>query len=100
MEITDIGISDVANGCPLLEMIDMAYCDKIGDTSLTALARCIHLKTLEIRGCPCLSSLGLSAVATGCKQLSVLDIKKCYITDDGLISLAQNSQSLKQVHIL
>ncbi|XP_047954986.1 F-box/LRR-repeat protein 3-like [Salvia hispanica] len=99
MEITDIGISAIANGCPLLEMIDMAYCDKIGDTSLTALAACIHLKTLEIRGCPCLSSLGLSAVAIGCKQLAVLDIKKCYITDDGLISLAQNSQSLKQINI-
>ncbi|KAH6765719.1 RNI-like superfamily protein [Perilla frutescens var. hirtella] len=99
MAITDVGIAAIAYGCPLLEMINMAYCDKIGDDSLTSLANCPRLKTLEIRGCPSISSVGLSAVAMGCKQLTVVDIKKCCITDAGLISLAQHSQYLKQINI-
>ncbi|KAI3461696.1 hypothetical protein Pfo_018359 [Paulownia fortunei] len=99
MGITDVGIAAIANGCPSLEMINMAYCDKITDSSLISLAQCLQLKELEIRGCPSVSSVGLSAIAMGCKQLTVLDIKKCYINDAGLIHLAQYSQYLKQINI-
>lgn len=97
MGITDVGIAAIANGCPSLEMINMAYCDKITDSSLISLAQCLRLKALEIRGCPSISSVGLSAIAMGCKKLTVLDIKKCCINDAGLIHLAQHSQYLKQV---
>lgn len=99
MAITDAGIADIAKGCPSLEMINMAYCDKISDTSLESLAHCLLLKTLEIRGCPSISSAGLTAVAMGCSQLAVLDIKKTCITDAGLIGLAQHSLFLRQVNL-
>lgn len=98
MSITDDGIAAVANGCPALESINMAHRDKVTDASLLSLSQCLQLKVLEIRGCPCVSSVGLSAVATNCKKLSILDIKKCCNIDDtGMISLARYSQYLKQV---
>ncbi|KAK4407735.1 F-box/LRR-repeat protein 3 [Sesamum angolense] len=99
MWITDVGIGAIANGCPSLERINMAYCDKITDSSLTSLAKCLQLKALEIRGCPSVSSVGLSAIAMGCKHLTILDIKKCDINDAGLIHLAHYSQYLKQINI-
>lgn len=96
--ITDAGIAAIANGCPALEMINIAYNDKITDNSLISLSKCLMLKALEIRGCPSVSSMGLSAIAMGCRQLMVLDIKKCVnINDNGMIPLAQFSQNLKQV---
>jgi F-box/leucine-rich repeat protein 2/20 len=96
--ITDAGIAAIAHGCPALEMINIAYNEKITDNSLISLSKCLMLKALEIRGCPSVSSKGLSAVAMGCRQLMVLDIKKCVnINDNGMIPLAQFSQNLKQV---
>ena len=98
MAISDVGIAAIGDGCPALEMINIAYNDKITDNSLISLSKCLMLKALEIRGCPSVSSIGLSAIAVGCKQLTVLDIKKCFnINDNGMLPLAQFSQNLKQV---
>lgn len=79
-------------------MINIAYCKSITDRSLMSLSKCLKMNTLESRGCPLITSVGLEAVSTGCKQLSKLDIKKCHNIDDaGMISLAHFSQNLKQV---
>ncbi|WJZ89184.1 hypothetical protein VitviT2T_008418 [Vitis vinifera] len=97
--ITDVGIEAIAHGCPDLEMINTAYCDKVTDASLESLSKCLRLKALEIRGCPGVSSVGLSAIALGCRQLMMLDIKKCHhINDVGMVPLAQFSQNLKQIN--
>ena len=78
-------------------MINIAYNNKITDSSLKSLSKCLRLKALEIRGCCSISSIGLAAVAMGCKQLTVLDIKKCVnVDDDGMLPLAQFSHNLKQ----
>lgn len=98
--ITDFGISAVAYGCPGLEMINLAYCKDITDSSLISLSKCLILNTIEIRGCPLITSLGLAAIAVRCKQLTKLDIKKCSrIDDNGMIPLSHFSQNLRQVSI-
>ncbi|XP_010257003.1 PREDICTED: F-box/LRR-repeat protein 3-like isoform X1 [Nelumbo nucifera] len=98
--ITDIGIAAIARGCHQLKMINVAYCKDITDNSLRSLSKCSRLNTLEIRGCPCISSVGLSAIAVGCKQLTRLDIKKCHDIDDvGMLSLAHFSQNLTQINL-
>ena len=79
-------------------MINAAYCTGITDGCLIFLSKCSKLKTIEIRGCPLVTSIGLAAIAMKCKQLSRLDIKKCYNIDDGgMIPLAHFSQNLRQV---
>lgn len=79
-------------------MINIAYCKDITDSSLISLSKCSSLNTLESRGCPLITSLGLAAIAVGCKQLAKLDIKKCSSIDDaGMIPLAHFSQNLRQV---
>lgn len=96
--ITDSGIYAIARGCLSLEMINIAYCNRISDHSFVSLSKCSKLNTIESRGCPLLTSSGLAAVAVGCKLLAKLDIKWCYNIDDaGMISLAQFSQNLRQV---
>ena len=99
--ITDSGILAIARGCPGLEMINIAYCKEITDYSLMLFSKCTKLNTIECRGCPHITSLGLATIAAGCKQLTKLDIKKCYKIDDtGMIPLAHFSQNLKQVLFL
>ncbi|KAL3830237.1 hypothetical protein ACJIZ3_019039 [Penstemon smallii] len=98
--ITDLCILVIARGCPVLEMINVAYCRNITDRSLMTLSKCSKLNTLESRGCPLVTSLGLAAIAVGCKQLTKLDIKKCQnIDDSGMIPLAHLSQNLKQINL-
>ncbi|GMH26370.1 hypothetical protein Nepgr_028213 [Nepenthes gracilis] len=100
VRITDSGILAIATGCPGLEIANMSYCNEITDRSLIALSKCSKLKTLECRGCPQVTSLGIAAVAVGCKQLTKLDIKKCYnINDFGMIPLAHFSQNLRQINL-
>ncbi|GAB2272116.1 hypothetical protein Dimus_006935 [Dionaea muscipula] len=96
--ITDSSILAVAGGCPGLEMVNMSYCKDITDVSLIAVSNCSKLNTVECRGCPLITCLGIAAIAVGCKQLSKLDIKKCCnINDFGMIPLAHFSQNLRQV---
>ncbi|GMY25618.1 F-box/LRR-repeat protein 3 [Fagus crenata] len=98
--ITDSGILAIARGCPGLEMINIAYCKEITDYSLMLFSKCTKLNTIECRGCPHITSLGLATIAAGCKQLTKLDIKKCYKIDDtGMIPLAHFSQNLKQINL-
>lgn len=98
--ITDSGIMAIARGCRGLEMINTSYCEEITDVSLISLAECSKLNTLESRGCPLLTSIGLASIVVGCKQLSNIDIKKCYnINDAGMIPLAHFSQNLRQINL-
>ncbi|XP_028768948.1 F-box/LRR-repeat protein 3 isoform X2 [Neltuma alba] len=99
-EVTDLGISSIADGCPSLEVINIAYNPNVTDNSLLSLSKCWKLRILEIRGCPCISSRGLSAIAVRCRQLTFLDIKRCNnVDDEGMIQLAQHSQNLNQIKL-
>ncbi|GAA0160927.1 hypothetical protein LIER_17367 [Lithospermum erythrorhizon] len=99
-EIADFGIMAIARGCIGLEMINIAYCRDISDRSFISLSKCTKLNTLECRGCPLVTSLGLGAIAIGCKQLTKLDIKKCYNIDDtGMVPLAHFCQNLRQINL-
>ena len=96
--LSDDGIIQIAQGCPMLECINLSYCTEITDSSLISLSKCAKLNTLEIRGCPMITSTGLSEIAMGCRLLSKLDIKKCFeINDVGMLYLSQFSHSLRQV---
>lgn len=82
-------------------MLNTSYCYGITDTALVSLSKCSRLNTLECRGCPLITSLGLAVIAVGCKQLAKLDIKKCDKIDDaGMIPLAHLSQNLRQVKVV
>ncbi|KAF8006055.1 hypothetical protein BT93_K0370 [Corymbia citriodora subsp. variegata] len=98
--ITGLGILEVARGCPGLATVNVSYCSDITDASLMSLSKCRRLNTLEIRGCPLITSLGLAAIAVRCRQLSKLDVKKCCNIDDaGMIPLAHFSQNLRQINL-
>ncbi|OAY41574.1 F-box/LRR-repeat protein 3 [Manihot esculenta] len=97
-EITDSGILAIASGCHELEVVNMSYCRDITDSSLISLSKCAKLNTFESRGCPLITSLGIAAIAVGCKQLSKLDIKKCHNIDNtAMLPLAHFSQNLRQI---
>ncbi|KAJ8461069.1 hypothetical protein OPV22_033995 [Ensete ventricosum] len=87
-------------GFPLLQIINLAYCTGTTDDSLRSLSKCSNLDTLEIRGCPQVSSLSLAAISVGCQKLTNLGIKKCYyVNDAGILFSCLLLQNLRQVEL-
>ncbi|MCO5611579.1 hypothetical protein L7F22_065832 [Adiantum nelumboides] len=100
VEITDIGISEICNQCTKLTCLNMSYCTQITDAGLSALSGLQDLRTLELRGCTKLSSLGLFAVAKNCQSLLELDIKRCTSIEEYVpLVLAQYCKNLRQVNL-
>ncbi|CAI0424032.1 unnamed protein product [Linum tenue] len=117
--ITHVGLSSLISGAGRLQQLTLAY----GSSVTLALANSLKmlpslqsikldgcfvtssglkaigsLKTFESRGCPLITSLGLAAIAVGCRQLNKLDIKKCHnISDAGMLPLSHFSQNLRQI---
>jgi F-box/leucine-rich repeat protein 2/20 len=96
----DAGLEAIANGCPRLKSINISYCINVTDNSMKSISRLQKLHNLEIRGCPGISSAGLSAIALGCKRIVALDVKGCYNIDDaGILAIADSCQNLRQINV-
>eukprot|EP01018_Ginkgo_biloba_P000375 Gb_39800 [translate_table: standard] len=98
--VGDTGLAAIANGCSRLKTINLSYCIHVNDNALKSLSQLQKLHNLEIRGCSGISSVGLSAIALGCKRLVELDVKRCYNIDDaGISAMALSCQNLRQINV-
>eukprot|EP01122_Echinamoeba_exundans_P005426 TRINITY_DN15581_c0_g1_i1.p1 TRINITY_DN15581_c0_g1~~TRINITY_DN15581_c0_g1_i1.p1 ORF type:complete len:362 (-),score=43.21 TRINITY_DN15581_c0_g1_i1:3-1088(-) len=77
---------------PPLEHIDLSGLI-VEQGTLTALAKCVNLKSLHMQGCfTCMTDTNLELITRRCKMLKVLDVSACrYITDAGLAAMAKHS---------
>ncbi|XP_043709419.1 F-box/LRR-repeat protein 3 isoform X1 [Telopea speciosissima] len=98
--IGDYGLAAIANGCRKLKKLNLCYCVEISDEGLKYISTLEELLDLEIRRLVKITSLGLTAIAVGCKSLAELDMKRCYsICDAGLWSLAHYSPNIRQINL-
>ncbi|CAL5397275.1 unnamed protein product [Camellia sinensis] len=100
MGIGDDGLAALSSGCKKLKKLNLSYCNKVTDRGLQYLSHLKELSDLELRGIVKITSMGLTAVAAGCKSLSELDLKHCeYINDSGFWALAYYSRNLRQINL-
>ncbi|KAK3136736.1 hypothetical protein QOZ80_5BG0441650 [Eleusine coracana subsp. coracana] len=98
--ITDDGLAALASGCKRIKQLNLCYCNKITDSGLGHLALLEELTNLELRCLVRITGIGISSIATGCKSLIELDLKRCYSVDDaGLWALARYALNLRQLTI-
>lgn len=96
--VGDVGVEAIATRCPRLRVANLSYCIRITDAAMASLAKLNDLQQLELRGCRKVSSIGLTFLASGCKQLKELDMKHCSGVDDaGIFSLVTGCTQLRQV---
>ena len=69
----------------------------VGIASLTA--KCIQLKTINIRCCSRLTDASLAAIGATCKGLTSIDMSYNDMTDIGIATLTQGCSELKIIHI-
>ncbi|KAM0948511.1 putative leucine-rich repeat domain superfamily [Dioscorea sansibarensis] len=98
--IGDEGLTALVAGCKKIKKLNMCYCTKITDRGMNHLSCLEELKEIEIRGLTQVTSLGITAIAIGCRSLAELDMKHCDSVDDvGFLALAQHSEFLRQINI-
>lgn len=96
--IGDEGLATLSVTCKRLKILNISYCTKVTNKGLEHMSRLEELSDLEMRGLVQVTSVGLTALATGCKRLADLDLKHCENVDDsGLWGLACYSRNLRQV---
>lgn len=97
--VGDEGLAALVTGCKKIKKLNVCYCTQITDQGMKHLSRLEELKEIEIRGLTQVTSLGITAIAIGCRSLAKLDMKHCDSVDDvGFLALAQHSEFLRQVH--
>ncbi|KAJ0743756.1 putative leucine-rich repeat domain superfamily [Helianthus annuus] len=100
LNVGDDGLGFIASGCKKIRKLNMCYCTKITDIGMTFLSQLEELTDLEMRSISKVTSAGLTAVASGCRKLSELDIKHCgNISDAGFWSLGYYSWNLQQINL-
>ena len=87
--ITDATILAIAESCPLLKIVDLAFSDRITDASVAVLARsCPQLESLNLSCCALLTDVSVTAFARNCPQLeSVILYGSRHITGDAFAAL-------------
>jgi F-box/leucine-rich repeat protein 2/20 len=102
----------IAQSCPQLTQLTLSGCIQVDDRTLHAIAANISsLKELHISGCYLVTNqgsiffshrkliwlLGISSIASGCKELESVNIDYChYVSDRGIILLAENCPNIKK----
>ena len=99
--ISDIGISALAEGCHDLTSVAFDDCQSLSDICVTALAvGCHDLTSISLRYCKNVSDIGLTALAEGCPHLTSIDLSNCArISDIGLTALAEGCPHLTSINL-
>lgn len=98
--ITEFGLKNLANH-PNLESINLCHCNNVGDVGLRYLseANLSKLINLDVSFCDKVNDQALSYIAQGLKELRVLSLNSCSITDNGLIKIGQNLNKLSTLNV-
>ncbi|CAN7984767.1 unnamed protein product [Ixodes hexagonus] len=124
VQLTNVGVQQLAQKCPKLKTVLMRRCLEVGEKGLWWLlhlckhlehldltevyklsGQCFHmagarLRKLVLRGCSGVTSTGLTKVATKCRLLAELSISDCLqITDNDVLLLCQNLRALRVLHL-
>ena len=99
--ISDVGVSAIAQGCPLLTLIRLDRCERISDIGLSAVAQgCPLLTSIALYNCGSISDLGVSAIAQGCPLLTSIDLRYCdRISYVGVSAIVQGCRLLTSMNL-
>ncbi|CAI9103460.1 OLC1v1001942C1 [Oldenlandia corymbosa var. corymbosa] len=99
-EVGDDGLAALSIGCKKLKKLNLSYCNKVTDKGMMYLGNMEVLSDLELRSLLNITGDGLVKLASGCIELSQLDLKHCENVDDtGFWAIAHYSRNLQQVSI-
>ncbi|GMH56541.1 hypothetical protein TrST_g9043 [Triparma strigata] len=84
-----------------IRFIDLSYCGKIEDDTLVLIGRHLSksLEVLYLKGLSKVTDVGITAIATACTKLTVLEVSNVRITDSSAIAIGQNLRMLEALYM-
>ena len=101
-KLTHRGVEALSLNTKLLSKICLIECSPVINSAIQHLVeeRSCQLTSLEL-GCNSLTDDEAKVIAMNCKELTTLDLGKCYyITNEGVICIAQNCKKLKVLRLV
>jgi hypothetical protein len=97
--MTDSMLMFASRSFPRITSIDLKLCKGTTDKGLIALAaNCKDIANINLQGCKDVTDDSVVALALGCKGIASINLSDCGVTDTGLITLAQNSESITNIN--
>lgn len=102
---TEMGLLSVAEGCPVLQELELRMCS---DRVLRGIAACRNLQILRLIGVQedggsfdgsCVSDVGLTILGQGCKGLMKLELSGCRGSFEGIRAIGQCCLMLEELTI-
>ncbi|KAF8358843.1 fbxl-1 [Pristionchus pacificus] len=98
--ITDRSLRSIADGCRMLETLNISWCDNVTDRGIQMLLQgCPLLSTLILKGCEGLTERVFEGVESNLKELRVLNMHQCYVTDITVTCLAEGAHNLQSLNL-
>ena len=98
--ISDTDLSAIAQNCPKLTCISLAFSLSFTSTGLLNLTRGLpHLNHLNIADCRWLTNADLVAVGRNCNRLRSIDLSNTDIGDEGVVGIANNCPLLSSIRL-
>ncbi len=97
--VSDADVFTLAQGCPLLEDVDLSCSDELTDAAVLNLVNfCPGLHSLSLSECELITNAALETLAQRVPGLFSLDVSGTQVTDAGLARLAQGCKMLQKVN--
>ncbi|PPD95141.1 hypothetical protein GOBAR_DD07830 [Gossypium barbadense] len=95
--VGDQGLAVVGQCCKQLEDLNLRFCESLTDSGLVTLAtECgKSLKSLGVAACARITDKSLEAVGSHCKNLETLSLDSEFISNKGILAIAQGCPLLK-----
>ncbi|KAI5068169.1 hypothetical protein GOP47_0016514, partial [Adiantum capillus-veneris] len=100
LRITNSGIKQIAEGCPMLRFISLSYCEHITDSGVISLAKgCPRLLKVRLDGCRLLSNPSVRILSITNKKLRYLSMQHCMKLTDDVFQHLLSASSLRFVDL-
>lgn len=94
--ITNNGLKQIAEGCPMLRYISLSYCEHITDSGVIALANgCPRLLKVRLDGCRLLSNPSVRILSNTNTKLRYLSMQHCTKLSDDVFNYLLSASSLR-----
>jgi hypothetical protein len=99
MHVNDVVLAEIASKLPQLELLNVTA-TKISDRGLRLVSEHLpNLTSFSLAGCVGITNESLSCIAKFCQSLKELNIGRCSITDQGVVSLAEGVPVLRTLDL-